>query len=173
MWIGLVSVSRCSDTAGHGPPILLARTARKSCGSARLPAVLLGLALAGGWGAPGTVARGASPAETIPAQSVPPPRFASLSRADSLTIESSWMGLSPVAPLEARYTLRRDGENFTGQAHFLAGKRRRRETIVIPLPAVRNFLNQLLSTPMKPGKYTPRIDHTDDYPTLRIVVKNG
>ena len=161
MWIGPVSLSRCPDRMEYGPPILLARTARKSCG-----ALLLGVALAGclAWG---TVARCAAPSAVS----------ASFSRPDYLLIEDYWIGETLTAPWVTRITLRADGEKFTGPAFFSAGNGQRQktahDTVVIPRAAVQEFLSLLLKSPMRPGKYTPRIDYTDDYPNLRIVVKQG
>jgi hypothetical protein len=44
------------------------------------------------------------------------------------------------------------------------------ESIIVPLDVIENFLGKLSQTTFQEGKYMPRIEHTDDYPSLTIAV---
>ncbi|HEY0070985.1 MAG TPA: hypothetical protein VGE04_13545 [Chloroflexia bacterium] len=104
-----------------------------------------------------------------------PPKLAD---ATTILIQDDWSGLSPVAPLQALYSLERGADGFSGRADFSAGGYRAdpitaTETIAIPADVAQKFLEMLAdpALPMKEGTYEPRIDHTDDYPSLGILVE--
>ena len=100
-----------------------------------------------------------------------------LSQSDSIQISDEWTGLSRVAPIEANYSLARSGEGFSGEAKFsVAGYSKQTEltaseAIVIPSAAAETFLKALSSLTLKEGKYEPKIEHTDDYPSTSIELK--
>ena len=98
-----------------------------------------------------------------------------LTQARAITFSDAWTGLSPMAPIGARYTMRRSADAFEGNAHFYAAgysdnPREAEEEVSIPLDVVTRFLEMLEQTPMRPGTYEPLITHTDDYPSLSIKI---
>jgi hypothetical protein len=104
--------------------------------------------------------------------------LAGLEKTASIFIEDDWMGLSPAAPIEAHYVLYRGKKGFAGKAKFSVAKGRKpalaaTESIAIPSPIVLKFLQTLAASPLKPGKYQPKIEHTDDYPSLRITLSSA
>lgn len=116
-------------------------------------------------------------AQTTTAQAAGQPAASAIveriARATVLTIRDDWNGLSPVAPIEAHYTLQRQGDRFTGTARFGAGgygpSIRVAETpITIPPEAFMAYLHLLEQAPVTTGSYSPRITHTDDYPHIAL-----
>ncbi len=100
------------------------------------------------------------------------------SDADKIAIADNWNGYSSRAPLITNYSLTRSIEGFIGSARFSAGGHRGQahtanESIIIPKAVAQSFLSELSKTTPKPGKYTPDISHTDDYPSLSIEVELG
>jgi hypothetical protein len=93
-------------------------------------------------------------------------------------IQNDWAGLSPDAPIEAHYTLERGADGFSGEGSFSLGGYSgnpvsAREAITVPADVAQKFLQMLEepNLPMKEGTYEPRIDHTDDYPSLGIQIE--
>lgn len=114
------------------------------------------------------------------------PALAKLSDATEFRIRDDWDGLSSIAALIAHYWLERNGNQFEGEAVFDAGAPSSiggfnpefRETIrevAIPLDTAQKFLQMLTEIPLEEGQYKPKIDHTDDYPTIefQIETENG
>jgi hypothetical protein len=97
-----------------------------------------------------------------------------LINASSIHIEDDWTGLSFLAPLEAHYDLTRQGNVFIGKAHFSVARYQRARTadedISIPIEVVQDFLEMLSQSPAVYGNYAPRIEWTDDYPSLVIEI---
>ncbi|MFL5542927.1 MAG: hypothetical protein ACJ8J0_28370 [Longimicrobiaceae bacterium] len=91
----------------------------------------------------------------------------------TVEIVDYWMGLDPQGPIEFTWRLGRQGaatHAFTGvgtlaRAH---GKTSGPLTVTIPDSAMTAFLRGLAAAPRTPGEYTPKIEHTDDYPELTI-----
>lgn len=96
----------------------------------------------------------------------------------AIYLEDDWNGLSTIAPVEAHFSLRPGGSGYVGTAQFavsynLVQHERTRAAscdVAVPSDAVRAFLTLLASVQGRPGVYTPRFTHTDDYPSLRIVL---
>ncbi|MBE2234040.1 MAG: hypothetical protein IAE85_11145 [Anaerolinea sp.] len=92
----------------------------------------------------------------------------------SVSIVDSWTGLSPLAPIEAHYSLDADADGLTGMAHFsVAGYTApitATAAISLPLGAWQEALAVLAGTPLEPGPYLPLFTHTDDYPTVALVI---
>ena len=94
--------------------------------------------------------------------------------ATTILLQDDWTGLSPLAPIEAHYDLKRGAEGFSGEANFsMAGYRtpeHATETITVPMDVALNFLQTLQDPSMqiKQGAYEPLITHTDDYPEMGI-----
>jgi hypothetical protein len=96
-----------------------------------------------------------------------------LMQVDTIIIQDDWSGMSPLAPIQQRYTLRRDGDRFKGQATFSLGAysgepQSATVEVIIPNETVGAFLKQLVNTPLEHGTYRPRQTHTDDYPERSI-----
>ncbi len=120
---------------------------------------------------------------TVDPLAAPRAVLAQLTQAQKFRIEDDWTGLSPLAPIDAHYDLRRQGDQFTGKANFsVAGYTRERtavEEIAIPETIASDFLKMLSETPIEPPRYAlgegpqyePYMDHTDDYPSIRIEIE--
>lgn len=100
--------------------------------------------------------------------------FEQLRQARSIRIEDDWTGLSLVAPIVAHYDLHRRNGGFSGKANFsVAGYRQERtavKDISIPEDVALAFLKLLSESPTEYGYYEPRIEHTDDYPSISIQI---
>jgi hypothetical protein len=92
-----------------------------------------------------------------------------------ITIQDSWTGLSPLAPIEAQFRLEPATDHFSGTAEFsVAGYTdpiTRSVPITIPLAVIEEFLALLESTPLEVGKYKRLFNHTDDFPSILIAVE--
>jgi hypothetical protein len=92
-----------------------------------------------------------------------------------ITIQDSWTGLSPLAPIEAQFRLEPATDYFSGTAEFsVAGYTdaiTRSVPITIPLAVIEEFLALLESTPLEVGKYKRLFNHTDDFPSILIAVE--
>ncbi len=98
-----------------------------------------------------------------------------LAQARRLVIEDDWTGLSRIAPVTAHFTLERRPDGFAGTAVFSAGgysgtSNKATEEIAVPLDKVEHFLMMLATCPIKLENYEPRIEHTDDYPSIKLEV---
>jgi len=93
-----------------------------------------------------------------------------LLEADGIQIKDDWAGFGWI---EAHYSLQRHQQGFKGTAHWRANLRGRipeaaNEDVEIPLDVAQSFLKTLARTSLREGKYKPKIDHTDDYPSISI-----
>jgi hypothetical protein len=90
----------------------------------------------------------------------------------SVEIVDYWMGLEPEGPIEFTWRLGRKGAThaFAGVATLAHPHGRTSGPIEVTIPdsAMTAFLRGLAAAPRTPGEYTPRIEHTDDYPELTI-----
>jgi hypothetical protein len=93
----------------------------------------------------------------------------------AITIQDSWTGLSPLAPIEAWFRLEPATDYFSGTAEFsVAGYTdaiTRSVPITVPLAVIEEFLALLESTPLEVGKYKRLFNHTDDFPSIIIAVE--
>jgi len=114
----------------------------------------------------------AAPSGTIPGLAE------ALEDVTAIHVEDDWSGLSTIAPIKAHFDLLPEGSGYTGTAQFSAGgyfpqqaqTHTATRTVALPPDAVRSFLALLATAQGRPGPYTARIKHTDDYPSLRIAV---
>lgn len=108
---------------------------------------------------------GAGPAEALAA-------LANSSAVTSLTIHNDWMGLSEFGPVGRTYLLKPSASGFDGTATFSLGGGEIQKTKSVPLAvtadAMKAFFAALARAPLQKGAYTPKIDHTDDYPSVQI-----
>lgn len=100
------------------------------------------------------------------------------SAVQSIVVDDSWMGLSLVAPIVARYELHRADMGFVGQAKFSVGAElpnkppsKATEQLAVPQDVISRFLDQIATTPVTGGKYEPKFTHTDDYPSVNIELR--
>jgi hypothetical protein len=100
------------------------------------------------------------------------PELADLSDATRLTITFEWDGLSPVAPVASRYALELHGDQFTGTGSFSVGHPAvtASRAITVPRAAVQALLAAAGSVALDEKAYSPRITHTDDFPSLAVIV---
>lgn len=116
---------------------------------------------------------------TAEAKTVAPGEFSWLAGAEDIVIEDHWIGYGPASPAMADYTLRREGGDFVGKAAFSAGGHFRPKAkkdsceVRVPGAAAAAFLKALAGCASREGEYKPAIDHTDDYPKVRITLSAG
>lgn len=93
----------------------------------------------------------------------------------SIEIEDNWMGLSEFGPVGRHYYLKPAGEAFEGKAVFSLGGgpnvKTKEVPVSVPKDAIQKFLTLLSQSALEKGVYTPKIDHTDDYPSVRMIVE--
>lgn len=109
----------------------------------------------------------------IAASYLPSPLF-DVKKIRQVEVHEYWTGLSPIAPIEARYRLGRNEGSFTGDVEFSVRRTgdpfTRTAQIMVPPQELDTFLTGLASTPVQEGLYAPFIMMTDDYPRMTITV---
>jgi hypothetical protein len=98
------------------------------------------------------------------------PDLAGLSEAKSIAIGFGWLGLSPLSPVRAAYLLELRNERFEAEGRFNMASASATRPIEIPRDVLKTFLAAASDIELREGEYKPRIDHTDDYPSLEISV---
>jgi hypothetical protein len=104
------------------------------------------------------------------------PELADLSDTKIVVIGIQWLGLSDLSPMTADYLLELHDDQFAGQGQFkVAEAPAVRRPITVPRDVMRAFLAVASKVRMVEGEYKPRIEHTDDYPSLEfgIATKQG
>lgn len=94
-----------------------------------------------------------------------------LSTATAIRVTEGWMGLVPagMGPIAHHYELSATDSGFVVHLVCRAGEHERVEPDqTIPRESLTPILAQLTSVEPAAGTYTPRIEHTDDYPNLSI-----
>jgi hypothetical protein len=95
-----------------------------------------------------------------------------LSGATHVGIVDNWNGLSPAAPINARYSLDNSPSGLRGEGNFSSGYRAQSVafTVTVPPEVAAKFFSFLDDPTMsvREGTYEPLITHTDDYPFLVI-----
>lgn len=102
----------------------------------------------------------------------PDATLARLREAVAVEIEDAWVGLGN--PHKVLYELERQGSGLTGKARFEAGWSEEvtaTADITISEDTTLKFLETLAQSPAVYGHYEPRIEHTDDYPSLSIDIR--
>lgn len=96
----------------------------------------------------------------------------------TITIRDYWVGYSPVAPIEANYQLSLEGSVLNGTAQFAVGsfsanRPSQQDTVNISIPAdiTLAFLGKLKESVLVEGVYPPRVERTDDYPSISITIE--
>ena len=99
------------------------------------------------------------------------PELADLPDTKMVVVGIGWVGLSPLSPMEAGYLLELHDGQFAGRGHFkVADAPVVWRPISMPADVMRTFLAVAVKVPMVEGEYKPRIEHTDDYPSLEFDV---
>lgn len=98
------------------------------------------------------------------------PARISLSGIESMTIQDHWVGLSPVAPVQADYLLTNVEGALIGGAVFSISYESitQQADINIPADVAAEFLKTLETVDLIRGDYHPLIEWTDDYPSITM-----
>jgi hypothetical protein len=106
------------------------------------------------------------------------PNLALVKQATTIEIHNDWHGYSDITPILRHYKLQLKQQELVGNAHVAiggygaAGVRQQKTTRVkIPAAVTIEFLDTLAKTPVKVGKYKPKIVRSDDYPHIKIQVR--
>jgi hypothetical protein len=107
-----------------------------------------------------------------------PPNLIKVMQAQTVEIQNDWNGYSDITPILRHAKLRLEQQKLVGNAYIAvggygAGGIRQQQTTKVKIPATvtTKFLTALSKTPFKTGVYRPKIDHTDDYPSVKIKIK--
>lgn len=89
-----------------------------------------------------------------------------------LVVDDTWSGMSPLAPISARFDLARHGDGgFVGTARFSIQRAKAASRAVrVPPAEAGAFLEALASAELEEGPYSPNIEHTDDFPFLAVAL---
>jgi len=104
------------------------------------------------------------------------PELADLSETKTVVIGIQWLGLSTLSPMIADYLLELHDDQFVGQGQFkVAEAPAASRPIAVPRDVMRAFLAVASKVQTVEGEYKPRIEHTDDYPSLEfdVATKQG
>ena len=104
------------------------------------------------------------------------PELADLSETKTVIIGIQWLGLSNLSPMIADYLLELHDDQFAGRGQFkVAEAPAVSRPITVPRDVMRAFLAVASKVRMVEGEYKPRIEHTDDYPSLEfdVATKQG
>ena len=97
------------------------------------------------------------------------PEMANLPDTKTVAVGIRWLGLSALSPMIADYLLELNDDQFAGQGQFnVADAAAASRPITVPRDVMRAFLAVASKVRMVEGEYKPRIDHTDDYPSLEF-----
>ena len=106
------------------------------------------------------------------------PSLMPVMQASTVEISNDWNGYSDITPILRHYKLRRERQKLVGNAHIAVGGYgaagiHQQQTTKIAIPAVisTKFLTTLSQTPIRVGRYQPKLDRRDDYPSIKIQLK--
>jgi hypothetical protein len=104
------------------------------------------------------------------------PEMADLPDTKIVVVGTQWFGLSTFSPMIVNYRLELHDDQFAGQGQFkVADGPAVSRPITVPRDIMRAFLAVASKVRMIEGEYKPRIEHTDDYPSLEfdVATKQG
>ena len=95
-----------------------------------------------------------------------------LTSTTTLILRDYWTGYHAQAPFTAVFELRRDGSGPFAGAGTLATRNHGPTSVDVALtrPATRKLLATLASARVEDGEYVPFMDHTDDMPSIELVL---
>jgi hypothetical protein len=104
-----------------------------------------------------------------------PPSLNAVMQANAVEINNDWNGYSDITPILRHYKLRRQQQQFVGNAYVAVGgygaagiHQQQTTKIAIPAAIGTKFLTTLAKTPLQVGSYQPKLDRHDDYPSIKI-----
>jgi hypothetical protein len=99
-------------------------------------------------------------------------------RSQTVEIYNDWNGYSDITPILRHYKLNLQRQELIGNAHIAIGgygaagiEQQQTTKVKIPATVTAKFLETLSKTPLQVGKYQPKIDRHDDYPSIEIKIK--
>jgi hypothetical protein len=106
------------------------------------------------------------------------PSLTSVMQASTVEIANDWNGYSDITPILRHYKLRRHQQQLVGNAHIAVGgygaagiHQQQTTKVAIPAAISAKFLTTLSKTPIRIGRYQPKLDRRDDYPSIKIQLK--
>ena len=121
-----------------------------------------------------TPVRVPTPTATVIPSSIVSGLAEALTTVSAIHLEDDWNGLALIWQKQAHFDLTHQGNGYAGTAHFSVYRQKMPLTaacnITIPSDSAQTFIALLASTPAHTGKYQPQIEHTDDYPSLKIAL---
>ncbi|WP_310488242.1 hypothetical protein [Chamaesiphon sp. VAR_69_metabat_338] len=116
-----------------------------------------------------------SAAQSQPADTPPP--LAAVRQAETVEIYNDWNGYSDITPILRHSKLRLDRQKLVGNSHIAVGgygaagiHQQKTTKVQIPTAVTAQFLATLAKTPLQVGTYQPRLDSSDNYPSIQIRV---
>ncbi len=104
-----------------------------------------------------------------------PPSLNAVMQANTVEIHHDWNGYSDITPVLRHYKLRREPQQFVGNAYVAVGgygaagiHQQQTTKVAIPAAIATKFLTTLAKTPLRVGRYQPKLDRRDDYPSIKI-----
>ena len=104
------------------------------------------------------------------------PQILYFSNVDEIIINDQWTGFSSTGCYKSHCRLKKDQNRFIGKAAFSVGwhdPMRSNVPLEVPVKKIHVFLDLLACSVLKSGRYTPYLDHTDDYPEVTISLRAG
>ncbi len=95
--------------------------------------------------------------------------------ARSIIVHDVSTGMNDDSPISAVYELRRDERNgLVGDVRFSRRQElRHTQTVKLGTAKASSFLELLAHATMIPGAYQPRLEHTDDFPSIEVAIHVG
>jgi hypothetical protein len=109
---------------------------------------------------------------------ISPPPLTMVRQAQTVEIYNDWNGYSDITPILRHYKLRTEHQSLIGNSHIAIGgygaagiHQQQTTKVKIPAAVTVKFLTILSQTPLQVGTYKPKLDRSDDYPSIEIKVK--
>lgn len=121
-----------------------------------------------------------SPIETAQSQLlVTRPNLMTVMQTETVEIHNDWNGYSDITPILRHYKLRIKQQKLVGHAHVAVGgygaagvHQQQTTSVTIPAAVTTKFLAALAKTPLQVGIYQPKIERTEDYPSIKIKLES-
>ncbi|MCY7335164.1 MAG: hypothetical protein LH613_02950 [Chamaesiphon sp.] len=130
------------------------------------------LLLSSSWTSPLERAAQSQPLATIP-------NLTTVMQTERVEIHNDWNGYSDITPILRHYKLRIKQQKLVGHAHVAVGgygaagvHQQQTTSVKIPAAVTTKFLAALAKTPLQVGIYQPKIERTEDYPSIKIKLES-
>lgn len=107
------------------------------------------------------------------------PALDTVIQAQKVEIFNDWNGYSDITPILRHYKLRRERQELIGNSHVAVGgygaagvHQQQTKKVKIPAAQTAKFLEILAKTPLEVGNYRPRLERSDDYPSVKIQIES-